>query len=59
MTVEDAKEVIERLKDKGHSTNEILYMFAKMYYEGEITLYGFEGLVNLLKRSVLNKRIIM
>lgn len=48
MTVDDANKVIEQLRESGHSDDEILYSFSRLYFENKIDLDGFNGLVNML-----------
>lgn len=48
MTVDDANKVIEQLRTAGHSDDEILYSFSRLYFENKIDLDGFNGLVNML-----------
>ena len=48
MTVKEGKKVIKQLKDQGYTDEQIQYAFAMMYFNNQIDLDGFNGLINLL-----------
>ncbi len=48
MKVEEAQKVIETFKNEGRTDEEILYAFARLYFDNKIDLDGFDGLVNML-----------
>ena len=48
MKIEDAQKVIDTFRNEGRTDEEILYAFARLYFDDKISLDGFEGLVNLL-----------
>ena len=48
MTVKEGKQVIEQLKGQGYTDEQIQYAFAMMYFNDQIDLDGFNGLINLL-----------
>ena len=48
MTIEEANKVIEAFRMKGYTDEQIQYAFAMMYFNNQIDLDGFDGLINLL-----------
>ena len=48
MKIEEAQKVIDKFRNEGKTDEEILYAFARLYFDNKINLDGFEGLVNLL-----------
>lgn len=48
MTVKEAKKVIKELRGKGMSDDQIQYAFSMMYFNNQIDLEAFNGLINLL-----------
>ena len=48
MKVEDANKVIESFRKQGYTDEQIQYAFAMMYFNNQIDLDGFNGLINLL-----------
>ena len=48
MTVEELKQAINQVKAQGHSDEEILGGFYRMYQNNEISLDELDGIVNLM-----------
>ena len=48
MTLEEGKKAIEQLKAEGHSEEEILGAFYKMFQNDKLTLEELDGMVNLM-----------
>ncbi len=48
MKINEAQMVIEQFRNAGKTDEEILYAFARLYFDDKIKLDGFEGLVDLL-----------
>lgn len=48
MSVDEGKKVIEQLKAEGHSEEEILGSFYKMFQDDKLTLDELDGFVNLM-----------
>lgn len=48
MTVDEGKKAIEQLKAEGHSDDEILGAFYKMFQDDKLNLEQLEGMVNLM-----------
>lgn len=48
MTLEEGKKAIEQLKAEGHSEDEILGAFYKMFQNNKLTLEELDGMVNLM-----------
>lgn len=48
MTPEEAKKMVEDLKQEGLSEEEILYSFYRLFQDDKITIEGLEGLVETL-----------
>lgn len=48
MTLEEGKKAIEQLKAEGHSEDEILGAFYKMFQNDKLTLEELDGMVNLM-----------
>lgn len=48
MKIEEAQKVIDTFSQQGKTDEEILYAFARLYFDDKIPLDGFEGLANLL-----------
>ena len=48
MTMDEVKEVIQKLRKDGNSDDEILYSFSRLYFDDKIDLEAFDALVNIL-----------
>ena len=48
MELKEGKELINKLKKEGYKDEQIEYAFAMMYFNNQIDLDGFSGLINLL-----------
>ena len=48
MTLDEGKKAIEQLKAEGHSEEEILGAFYKMFQNDELTFEELDGVVNLM-----------
>lgn len=48
MTIDEVKEVIQKLRKEGNSDDEILYSFSRLYFDNKIDLEAFDALVNIL-----------
>ncbi len=48
MELKEGKELINKLKKEGYKDEQIEYAFAMMYFNNQIDLDGFNGLINLL-----------
>ncbi len=48
MKIEEAQKVIDTLRNEGKTDEEILYSFARLYFDDKINLDGVDGLVNML-----------
>ena len=48
MTVKEGQRAIEQLRNQGCTDEQIQYAFAMMYFNNQIDLDGFNGLINLL-----------
>lgn len=48
MTMDEVKEVIQKLRKEGICDDEILYSFSRLYFDNKIDLEAFDALVNIL-----------
>ena len=48
MTMDEVKEVIQKLRKDGNSDDEILYSFSRLYFDDKMDLEAFDALVNIL-----------
>ena len=48
MTMDEVKEVIQKLRKEGICDDEILYSFSRLYFDDKIDLEAFDALVNIL-----------
>lgn len=53
MKLEELKQAFEILKKQGHSEEEIIKSFAKMYLNGQFTLDQFKAVISALGVSTL------
>ena len=48
MTMDEVKEVIQKLRKDGNSDDKILYSFSRLYFDDKMDLEAFDALVNIL-----------
>ena len=48
MTMDEVKEVIQKLRKEGNRDDEILYSFSRLYFDNKIDFGAFDALVNIL-----------
>lgn len=55
MTVEDAKNAIEQLRNQGLTDEQIQYAFTMMYFNNQMDLDALDGMINLMGYHLSNE----